>query len=151
MSHELVKKIMLGNYHKGGLKIAQVYRLQKDFFKLLQKEVVRFADEFTQLLGEGVIAIIQNVAQGLNIFEIIRRNGFSGIIPDHSAQFVRRMKGQAVIDTPQPFIFIQQTMPPFAVCIVHNRVEGGDAFDLQTVRFIQCEVMLLWIVIDENL
>ena len=54
-------------------------------------------------------------------------DGVAGEVPDHGAEFETRGEAEPVVDAPDPSVVAAQHVPAFAVGVVGDVIEQGDA------------------------
>ncbi len=95
--------------------------------------------------------MFQLLPEAADFLDQRRWNGLPGIFPDHGAQLGLDMKGDAMIDAPQPALLVLQNMPTFTIRVVDDDIKGGNTLKGLVVRAAQREVVRLQVGVDKQL
>ncbi len=110
-------------------------------------------EQFRQRFGGRVAGLIQSGAELPQVRLQLDRHVFARKIPDDRAQLGLNREGHAVIDRPDVIGRVAQTVAGFAIGVVDQQIEQGDALELggKTLVFFKGEVVFVGIAVDVEL
>src|SRR5688500_3006222 len=96
-------------------------------------------------------APLQRIGQMANFVDEHWRHRSSLKVPDYGPKLLVRMEGNAVVDAPQPSTRVHEDVPSFAVGVVDEPVEQGDALHLLVAAVFEVEIVQRGVVYHEEL
>lgn len=111
-----------------------------------------FSQQFAQRITER-LPCMHLRAQLSEVFQHLRRDGLAGEVPDHCAQLVVGIEGNAVVNRPYSAVLIAQAMATLTVGVIGDEVEERHALKLLATRSVVAEVeeVLVGVAFNEQL
>ena len=138
----------MGRWSVGGL--GNLPRLSR---RAARADRAAISSGFEQRLqgGRQLRIALQLVLEGGQVSGQLGGEGLPGEIPDDGAQLGLGVEADAVVDQPEVIVRIEKDVAALAVGVVDQQVEQRHRAQALAVFFVQVEVMVFGVVVDEQL